>query len=105
MTRMDSVILSGVYKNQPVTARFDRYKRRDCAKSIGWTLAISIGGKCHRYTIRDKSCKPCWTVAVHFMEAPAKRAVELAAKQSARRAREDKHPTGGLRAFDPEATC
>ena len=69
-TKLESVVLHGTYKNQQVQARFDRYKRRDCAVSMGWTLAISIGGVVHRYTLTDKSLKPCWTVALRFLGDP-----------------------------------
>lgn len=67
-TKLESVVLSGIYKNEPVVVRFDRYKRSDCARSIGWTLSVSIKGKCHRFTLKDRDVKPCWSVAIRFMD-------------------------------------
>lgn len=99
MTSLNSVVLTGVFKNQPVVARFDRFKRRDSARSIGWTLSISIGGKCHRYAIKDKSLKPCWTVATYYMDAPA-RASRMREAKAVAVARQVAQPsTGGLKVF------
>lgn len=69
-TKLESVVLQGTFKNQPVQARFDRYKRSDSARNMGWTLAISIGGKCHRYTLKDRNMKPCWSIALKFLGDP-----------------------------------
>lgn len=80
-TTLESVVLSGIYKNEPVVVRFDRYKRRDCARSIGWVLSVSIKGKCHRFTLKDKSIKPCWSVALRFMEGPQYREREAVKEQ------------------------
>lgn len=70
-TQLESVILNGKFKGEEVTARFDRLKRRDVPRKLGWVLSISIGGKCHRYEIRNNTDKPCWSVAVAHMENPS----------------------------------
>lgn len=96
-TNLTSVVLHGVFKNQPVVARFDRFKRADSARSIGWTLAISIGGKCHRFSIEDKSLKPCWTVACNYMDEPARRLKAKEATKQARVAQAERHAMNGLK--------
>lgn len=71
-TRLETVVLTGIYKNQKITARFDRYKFGVVARNMGWVLNLSIDDKTHRVILNDSSSKPCWSVVCQCVERRGK---------------------------------